>query len=336
MKKSIIILITIFICLLQLNAEIKVKIKNLISIEGLNENSIIGYGLITGLNGTGDSKKFNVSQIILTTVFNNLGIDVEEANLNSKNIALVFITAKLPPNSKTGEKIDVHISSMGDAKNIAGGMLLQAPLKGMDNKVYAVAEGVVTVSDFTKKNQASGIIPSGAILQKNFSSEFIKNNKLILSLNTADFNTIIKIRDAIIENMPELNFNILNDKIIEINITDEMKKNIPELISHIQKIEVEPEIKAKIVINKASGVIVISGDIKLLESAVSYKNIDIHIKRGMKKTEEEKNIFYLNESSDIQSLIDGLNKLGAETEDIISILYTLKKAGALFADIIVE
>ena len=336
MKKSIIILITIFIYLLQLNAQIKVKIKNLISIEGLNENSIIGYGLVTGLNRTGDSKKFNVSQIILTTVFNNLGIDVEEANLNSKNIALVFITAKLPPNSKTGEKIDVHISSMGDAKNITGGMLLQAPLKGMDNKVYAVAEGVVTVSDFTKKNQASGIIPSGGILQKNFSSEFIKNNKLILSLNTADFNTIIKIRDAIIENMPELNFNILNDKIIEINITDEMKKNITELISHIQKIEVEPETKAKIVINKASGVIVISGDIKLLESAVSYKNIDIHIKRGMKKTEEEKNIFYLNESSDIQSLIDGLNKLGAKTEDIISILYTLKKAGALFADIIVE
>ncbi|MBU1078498.1 MAG: flagellar basal body P-ring protein FlgI [Spirochaetes bacterium] len=335
MKKWIFIIIAVLFFCCNVYGQINVKVKNLVSVEGLNENSIMGYGLVTGLNGTGDSKKFNVSQIILTRILNNLGIDLDDVQLNSKNNALVFITSKLPPNVKAGEKIDVGVASMGDSRNIAGGMLLQAPMKGMDNKTYAVAEGVISVSDGTKKNQASGIIPSGAVLAQDFSSDIIKNNKLIFTLNSPDFNTVIKIRDIIIENFSELQIEVINNKIIEINLTDDHRKNISELISKIENLEVVPETTARIVINKNSGVIVISGDIKLLESAVSYKNIDIVINRNLKQ-DEAKNVFYLDESSDIQSLIDGLNKLGAKTEDIISILYSLKKAGALFADIVVN
>ncbi len=333
----------LYICLIiififtALDAQVKVKIKNLVTIEGLSENSLIGYGIITGLNGTGDTKKFELSKKILTTMLNNLGIDIENEKLDSKNNALVLITAKLPAITKAGETIDANVASIGDAKSITAGLLLQAPLKGMDGRVYGIAEGIVTVVDSSEKNQASGIIPSGVILQQEFTSDFINNNKFIMTLNDPDFNTIIKIRDAIKADIPGLSVEVLNNKIIEISILKGIDKDLPKVISEIQNIEVEPETKARIVINKRSGVIVFSGDIKLLESAVSYKNIDISINnKATDRTTQNKNIVYLDSSSDIQSLIDGLNKLGAKTGDIISILYTLKKAGSLFAEIIVE
>ncbi len=341
MRKILIwVFIIIIIFIASMNAQVKVKIKNLVYLEGLNENSLIGYGMVTGLNSTGDTKKYELSEKVMATILNNMGIDVGNESLDSKNNALVLVTAKLPANVKEGETIDVNVASIGDAKSITSGLLLQSPLKGLDNQVYAVAEGIVTIVDPSEKNQASGMIPSGAILQREFKSDYIHNNKLIMTLRNPDFGTANKIKNAINENedLANLTVTVLNDKIIEIDVTEDMKKDLPKVISQIQNIEIEPESKAKIVINKRSGVIVFSGDIKLLESAVSYKNMDILIKSRASKgtTEETKNIVYLDPSSDIQSLIDGLNKLGAKTEDIISILYSLKKAGALFADIIIE
>ena len=340
MKKILIfffIFIVILIFAVKINEQVKVKVKNLVSIEGLNENSLIGYGIVTGLNGTGDSKKFKLSEKILTTILNNLGIDMENEKLESKNNALVLITARLPAITKAGETIDANVASIGDAKSITSGLLLQSPIKGLDNNVYGIAEGIVTVVDSSGKNQASGIIPSGVILQKEFTSDYINKNKFILTLKNPDFGTIIKIRDAIIAALPELSVDVLNNKIIEITVKEDKKKDLPKIIAQIHDIEVEPESSAKIVINKRSGVIAFSGDIKLLESAVSYKNIDISIKRQSKKDKGPvKNIVYLDSSSDIQSLIDGLNKLGAKTDDIISILYSLRKSGSLFADIIVD
>ncbi len=341
MKKLNIILVSIIIMLINLHLYgIKIKIKNIVHINGLSENSLIGYGIVVGLNRTGDSKKFGVTENMLGKILNNLGVDSENVKLGSKNSAFVLITAQLPPNISEGEKIDVTVSSIGDAKNIVNGVLLQAPLKGLDGKVYAIAQGVIAISDTANKNKTIGIIPNGAILSKNFSSKFINNNKLILSLKNPDFTTVYNIRKSIQDKFPGVKIETANNKLIEINIPDSYKESIDKFVSELGELEIEPSAPARIVINKTSGVIVINGDVKLSASSVSYKNLEVYIKgkQGFNNntTKEQENIFMLPESSDIKSLISGLNKIGAKTADIISILYALKKSGALFADIIIE
>lgn len=342
MKKAFLLL---FILLPALAfAQIRVKIKNLVHMEGLSENTLIGYGIISGLNGTGDTKRFTLTQKILGTVLNNLGLDIENEKYYSQNTALVLLTAKLPPNVKTGEKINVNISSMGDAKNLAGGILLQAALKGLDDKVYAVAQGPVTLpADNTRgqrNNMVSGLIPDGAITVHDFASEIIKNNKLILSLKNPDFSTLIKIKEAALEINPGLTVTVLNNKLMEIDISDDVKKDLPGFLAALEETEIEPSPSAKIVINKNTGIIVLSGDIKLHESAVSYKNLDINIRAksvlSPLDSEDKKGLYFLDASSDIQSLITALNKIGAKTEDITSILTALKDSGALYADIVIE
>ncbi len=321
---------------------IKVKIKDLVNINGLSENSLIGYGIVTGLNGTGDSARFKITGNILERVLNNMDIDVMNSkNIGAKNSAFVIITAKLPPDIAEGEKIDVTVSSIGDAKSIVNGVLLQSPLKGLDGKVYAVAQGVVSIVDTANKNKTVGIIPEGAIMQRDFSSQFINNNRIILSLKNPDFTTLYNIKKGIMDKFNNVQLTTINNKLIEISLPEEYKNNIDKFMSDIGNIEIEPSTTAKIVINKTSGVIVINGDVKLMEASVSYKNLDIYIKnkRNLSTSSEKlnnQNIFVLPDSSDIKSLIDGLNKMGAKTEDIIAILYALKKAGALIGDIIVE
>ncbi len=336
MKKLIIL---IFLLMSFNGYALKVKIKNIVKIKGLAENSLIGYGIVTGLNGTGDSKKFSITESMIEKILNNMGIKSENLKLGSKNTAFVLLTAQLPPNASEGEKIDVTVSSIGDSKNIVNGVLLQAPLKGLDGKVYAIAQGVVAISDTANKNKTIGLIPNGAILQKDFSSDYINNNKIILSLNDPDFTTVYNIKKEIKDKFSDISIKVLNNKIIELNIPEEYKNETDKFISEIGNIEVEPAIPARIVINKTSGVIVINGEVKLLEASVSYKNLDIYIKNNksaLKQGEKQNNIFVLPESTDVKNLIDGLNNIGAKTEDIISVLYALKKAGSLFADIIIE
>jgi len=341
MKRFVLCMLIVLLWCLFVEAKLKIRLKNLINIQGLRDNQLIGYGIVTGLNGTGDSKRFKVTQRLMSIIMENLGIDTEEDIIYSKNSALVVITANLPAVARKGEKLDVEVSSIGDAKSIVGGVLLQAPLKSADGTVYAVAQGPVTVSDTGNKNKTTGIIPEGAIVENDISPQFIQNNKIILLLDYPDFDLITKVKQALLEKFKDLKLTVLNNKAIEVALPAEYVKNYDKFISKIENLEVEPEPKASIVINKNSGVIVISGDVKLSEAAVSYKNIDIYIKKAgaFTATAEEKKkqqIFYLEESGDIKSLIDGLNKIGAKTEDIIAILYALKKANALYGEIIVE
>ncbi len=341
MKRIILLILIFLLCISVLEAKLKVRLKNIVNIQGLRENQLIGYGIVTGLNGTGDSKRFKITHQLLSIIMENLGIDTESDIIYSKNSALVIITAKLPAVIQKGEKIDVEVSSIGDAKSIVGGILLQAPLKSADGSVYAVAQGPITISDTQGKNKTTGIIPQGAIVEKDINSQFIQNNKIVLLLNYSDFNLVNKIKETILDKFKNVKLLVLNSKAIEITIPETYRNNYDKFISEIENLEVEPEPKASVVINKNSGVIVISGDVKLSETAVSYKNIDIYIrKKGAfitsSKEKKEQQIFYLEESSDIKTLIDGLNKIGAKTEDIIAILYALKKANALYGEIIVE
>ncbi len=341
MKRLVSILLILILSMTLAEAKVKVRLKNLVTIEGLRENQLIGYGIVTGLNGTGDSSRFKVTHKLMSVIMENLGIDTASDIVYSKNSALVIITANMPPNVQKGEKINVEVSSMGDAKSIAGGVLLQCPLKSANGTVYAVAQGTVSIADTDEKNRTTGIIPQGAIVETAVSAQFIKNNKMVLILNYPDFSLVNKIKEVISEKFTNINLSVLNDKSIEITIPDEYLTNYDKFLSDIQNLEVEPEPKAKIVINKNTGVVVISGDVKLTESAVSYKNIDIYIKKSglysaATNKEEEKKIFYLKDSDDIKSLIDGLNMIGAKTEDIIAILYALKDANALYGEIVVE
>jgi len=339
MKNFLKIFIIIFFLYSIAEAKIRVKLKNIVNIDGLRKNQLIGYGLVTGLNGTGDSKRFKLTSKILTTVLENIGVEIDTEEVYSKNTALVLVTAFLPATAKKGETIDVEVSSVGDAKNISDGILLQTPLRAADGKIYAVAQGKLTVADTANKNLNFGIIPNGAIIETDLTSNFIKNNKIILNLETPDFGIISKMRDALFEKFKNIETTILNNKSIEITIPEEYKNRYEKLLDDILELEIEIEPSGKIVINKSTGVVVISGDVKLAEAAVSYKNIDIYIKKiGKAYSEQEKQnyIFHIEESSDIKSLVDGLNKIGAKTEDIIAILYALKKANALFGEIIVE
>ncbi len=338
MKRKWIIFIIITVFINTLSAKVKVRIKDLVTITGLRDNQLIGYGIVTGLNGTGDSRRNKLTSRILKTVLANLGLK-EEEGINTRNTAVVIVTATLPPVVREGERIDVEVSSIGDARSIAGGVLLQAPLKGADGKVYAVAQGNIVISDTEKRNLTKGIIPGGAIIEENINSQFIKNNKLFLSLKEPDFTTATKIKKGINEKIKEAKVDIINNKTIEVRIPEKYKENVAEFISLIENIEIEPETPARIVINKTSGVVVVNGNVKLLEAGITYKNFDIYVSRKEiipESGKESMRSFVLQEAEDVKTLINGLNKLGAKTEDIISILYSLKKAGALYAEIIVE
>ncbi|QCI21641.1 flagellar basal body P-ring protein FlgI [Buchnera aphidicola (Hyadaphis tataricae)] len=364
---KIILLIKIIICTiisvsLPSYAE---KIRDLTSIQGIRDNQLIGYGLIVGLNGTGDqSTQAPFTKQSLNNMLSQLGVAVPpNINMHLRNVAAVIVTANLPPFSHTGEKIDIKVASIGNAKSLKGGTLLMTPLKGTDNQIYAIAQGEILTSEkhhlekrmrYLRDNQEnSGTINNGATIEREVHTTFGKNNTINLQLNEENFSTAQRISDMINIKYPDTATPI-NSKTVQLNTSANNNVQV-HMLSNIQDIDVSlPDQEAKVLVNPRTGSVVMNQSVKLGSCIVSNGNISIMLNeiinknkdfdflKLFKKNQTKKNISdasinknYMDRISlnkvNLNHIIQSLNLLGTRSEELISILQLMKNAGCLNA-----
>lgn len=334
-SKRIYHVILLMIITVNINAEVPVKIKNISFIDGYKINQVYGYGLVVGLQGTGDSKS-SLTKSSLKNMLSSMGL--QEANPVIKNTAAVIISAVIPPNLRIGERIDVNVSSVGDAKSIIGGVLVQSLLRGADGQVYVVAQGKVSFPySETVKNavKTAGVIAGGGVAEKEIKPEFIFKGAdgkefFYLVLNRWDYSTADKLIKELKKKLKNSEISNADNGRISITVNAEMP--LVEFISQVENIEIIPETRAIIVINEKDGTLVTGGNVTISEAMVSRRGMIVQIEKSDKKLSAS----VIKEASTVKDLVESLNTIGANTEDIISILKALKDSGALHAELIIK
>lgn len=309
------------------------RLKDIVSIKGVRENPIIGYGLVIGLNGTGDAGG-EITNNSMKKMFKTLGLDpVQE--VNSANVASVIVTAKLPPFARTGQKIDVTISSIGGANSLAGGTLLVTPLKGGDGKVYAVANGALSIGGLEQgaKFATSGAIPGGATVEQEITHSFNDKNSIRLALNSPDFTTAARVVKTINENLGGKFASASDSATIDLIIPPNYQRRVVDLVAILENYRVNQDQRAKIVINEKTGTIVAGGEITLQQVAISHGDLTIEVGGEDGQGEGKNSLFMLEKKTTLKDLVQALNAIGTSPDDLISIFQTLKKNGALIADL---
>ena len=326
-------LIPLLVLAISLQAFASNRLKDIVSIKGVRDNPLIGYGLVIGLNGTGDGGG-EVTNSSLRKMFQTLGLD-NPTEVSSKNVAAVIVTAKLPPFGRIGQKLDVTISSVGDSSSLAGGTLLVTPLKGGDGKVYAVANGALSIGGLKQgaKFATSGAIPGGATIEQEIALSFDNKKSIRLSLNRPDFTTAARVVKVINENLGGKFANATDSTTIDLIIPSNYQRNIVNLIAIVENYRVNQDSKARIVINEKTGTIVAGGDVTLNRVAISHGDLTIQVGGEGDKKAKEGALFMIEQKTTLKDLVNALNAIGTSPDDLISIFQTLKTNGALIADI---
>lgn len=332
MKKVIIISLSLIFSTLSLAKTS--RLKDVVSVKGVRENPVIGYGLVIGLNGSGDGGG-EITNTSLKRMFQKLGLNPQN-EVSSKNVAAVIVTAKIPPFARVGQKIDVTISSIGDASSLAGGTLLVTPLKGGDGNVYAVANGPLSIGGLKQgsKFATTGLIPSGATIEKEINLDFDRKNSLRLSLNNPDFTTAARVERTINQELGGKYANAKDATTIDLIVPVHYQRSVVALMAIIENFKVETDQIAKIVINERTGTIVAGGDVLLKEVAISHGNLTIEVgeNQGGNNAKPASTV-YFEEKTTLNDLVKALNAYGTTPEDLISIFQALKKNGSIIGDI---
>ncbi len=347
------------------------RIKDLIDVEGARDNQLNGYGLVVGLAGTGDSKIDSTLQTIANAL-KNYGVNVPMDDIKSGNVAAVMVTADIPPFVKPGNRIDVTVSSIGDSKTLQGGVLLQVPLQGADKTVYAVAQGPIAVGGFlggqggpggatVQKNFPTvGTIPNGAIVEREIPTEVVRNGAMNLMLREADFTSAARMAEAINRVFP--NTAVARDaKTVNVLVPPDYKDYEVNFLATIGSIELEPDSTARVVINERTGVIVATSNVRVSKVAISHGSLTISVASTLTASQpngsffgnsagqtvvlpstttdvdEKKGSFQIvEESPTINDVAKALNALGVSTRDMMSIFQSMKRAGALQAELVLN
>ncbi len=306
------------------------RLKDLVDIKGVRENPLVGYGLVIGLNGTGDGGG-EITNNSLKKMFQTLGLDpVQE--VSSANVAAVIVTAKLPPFGRIGQKMDITISSIGDSSSLAGGTLLVTPLKGGDGNVYAVGSGALSIGGLVqgKKFATSGKILGGATIEKEIKLAFNEKSSLRMSLKTPDFTTAARIVKTINENLGGKYANASDSTTIDLIVPPHYQRKVVNLIAILENYRVNQDNRAKIVINEKTGTIVAGGEITLSEVAISHGDLVLEVGGETGKTGS---MFMVEKKTTLKDLVKALNAIGTSPDDLISIFQALKQNGAMVADL---
>ena len=329
-KFSILFFIIFFLLTYNLFSKNQVRIKDIVIIDGLRENQLMGIGLVTGLNGKGDSNNFKLTSKMLLNLAANNGYNISTDDLKSKNVASVLVTAKVGPFTRPGDLISVSISSIGDSKSLEGGILLQTALKAADGNIYAVAQGKIIAGNREQNSLTTASIPDGAIIEREITSNYIINNKIRLLLKYPDFVTANQIREAILTINPGLTINSLDAGMIEIALTDNELNNPVNFIAQLEVLTVTPDYVASVVIDKKTGVIVIGEDIVIQNCSIStpFAQVTVGNSRNNKNNFEIK-------SQTVGELVKILNDSGLNTDEIISLIEAIHKVGAINAKLII-
>ncbi len=312
------------------------KIKDITTVKGVRENILIGYGIVVGLKGTGDSSTDITSQS-LSRLFTKLGLDIQNnASVKSKNAAAVIATASLPPFSRVGNKLDISVSSIGDASSLEGGMLLVTPLRAGDQNVYAVAQGPVSIgsmADGSSKNFPTvGRVVAGATIEKDLDSNFASKKNFRLALHQPDFTTAARMVLLINGELGGKYASARDSGTIDVVVPFNYEGNTVELLALLENINVNVESRAKIVLNERTGTVVMGGAIQILPVALSYGDLAIEVKGAPKGAKPERVAEFKSETS-VSDLVKALNALGVHPKDLTAIFQSLKQAGALQAEL---
>ncbi len=342
------VLKVLFVLSLSVNlyGEVRVKVKNICSVDGYKYNQVYGYGLVVGLPGTGDSKTA-LTKDSIKNLLGTLGIRNEQPVI--RNIAAVLITAKLEPHTRKGDRVDVVVSSIGDAKSLEGGMLIQSSLKGADGKIYIVAQGRLESPEIRNgksrgKGQTVLSINNGGIAERSVRPSFVFEDKekrpfIRLNLKKWDYSNADKIAKSINKlygAKMEKGRGAFAGREGKIIVPIVKGPPLSEFMSKILNIEIEPEIKARVVIDQVSGVIVSGGHVQVSESMVSRNGMTMEIEGAFDYSERRKSSSLMKDLTTVKDIVDTLNAIGAKTGDIIAILKALKEAGSLHAELIVR
>ncbi len=333
MKKAAMILAAILLLSGAAWAEVTVKVRDISYIDGLKENQLFGYGLVVGLQGTGDTKKSPLALSSLKNVLRGLGMESDE--LLSQNSAAVLVTAQLPPFARVGDRIDVTVSSIGDAKSLEGGMLIQSPLRGADGAIYVAAQGPLSFGrqkggTDRKFVRTSAVMPGGGIVEKEVIPEIVSEGAIYLVLKNWDYTMATEIMKSLAQKYPDSRPE--SSKGGKIRITIPKDAPLSEFIAGIESIEITPVFGARVVVSERDGTIVSGGEVKISECMVSREGLTVEVKEKSRKA----SAMHLADTGTVKELVDAMNAIGATTADIIAILKALKAAGALHAELIVR
>lgn len=301
------------------------RLKDLVTVKGVRDNPIIGYGIVIGLNGTGDGGG-EITNTALKRMFQKLGLNPER-EIASKNVASVIVTAKLPAFARTGQNIDVIISSVGDASSLAGGTLLVTPLKAGDGNIYAIASGPLSIGGLKNgaKFATTGTIPSGAIVEREIELEFDKKDSIRFSLNRSDFTTAARIERVINQELGGKYASAKDATTVDLIVPVNYQRKIVELLAIVENFKVISDQKAKIVINERTGTIVAGGEVLLKPVAISHGDLTIQIGEASKAAKGQgQSLYYMEKQTTLNDLVKSLNSYGATPDDLISIFQALK------------
>lgn len=334
------------------------RVKDIARLQGVRANQLSGMGMVVGLNGTGDSSKANLQMV--ANILAKMGYNNSVADMKLKNVAAVMLTATLSPYMHQGDTIDVQVSSFGDAKSLQGGILLQSPLMGADGKVYAVAQGAVSVGGYAagsrsasqqKNVTTAGIVPSGALVEREVPMQMDYNGKLRWALNSPDFTTAARLAKTINDNVAAGSAKALDMGLVEVMIPRNRQTDPIGFIADVESLAVTPDGTAKVVVNERTGTIVIGEQVKIAKVAVTHGNITVKINTtsevsqpepftmgdtaliensDVAVTETNGSVVELPEGTDIGSVVRALNSVGTTPQDIIAIVVAIKEAGALY------
>ena len=342
------------------------RIKDLAQVEGVRQNNLVGYGLVVGLNGTGDTlNNAPFTKQSLTAMLERLGVNTRGATLRTANVAAVMVTASLPAFATQGTRLDITVSALGDSKSLQGGTLLVTPLMGADGEVYAVGQGSVAIAGFQAEGEAAkitrgvptvGRISNGALIEREIEFKLNAQRSLRLALRNPDLTTAKRLAASINDFLGAESAEPLDQATVNIQIPAKYRGNMVQLLTEIEQLRIEPDNVAKIVIDERSGIIVMGRDVRVSQVAVAQGNLTVTISerpevsqpnvpftegttqivprtRVKVDTGDGNKLAIVRDGVTLSELVDGLNALGVGPRDLISILQAIKAAGALQAEI---
>lgn len=342
------------------------RIKDVVVIEGIRDNQLTGYGLLVGLNGTGDRSQTFFPTQTLANMLERSGITIDPARVRVKNIAAVMVTATLPPNARQGSRIDVNVASIGDAQSIQGGLLIQTPLLGADGQVYVVADGSVILGGYKAggrnarvqlNHPTSGRIPNGGLVEKEVIVDLSGRKHLNLILQQSDFTTASRAAKAINEAVNSPVAGAIDSRTIAVKVPDSYADRIVEYIAEIENVTMDVDIKARVIVNEKTGTIVMGSDVRISDVSIIHGSLSLQVgtvydvsqpnpfsregetvvlpEETVTAQEEKGSTLTLHEGVSVEEIVTRLNEFGATPRDIIAILKAIKAHGALQAELVI-
>ena len=311
-----------------------VRIKDIASVRGVRGNQILGMGLVTGLDGKGDSSTSPLLRSTLSSLVSSFGVALAPADVRSKNAAVVMVSAELPAFARTGDRIDVTVSSFGDARDLGGGILLQANLQAANGQTYAVAQGRVLTTSDPNGAKTVGNISQGAIVEKDVVSTYLDNNVVSIILRNPDFVTASAVQKAIETAFTGISVTSRDASLIDVQLPEANRANPVAFLAQLEALTVTPDSEGRVVINAANGVIVMGEKVRIGKVAVSYRTARVTVGATASATQPP-DIFVLGDTTTVDDFVSALKGVGLKADVIIGVLQAVEKAGALFGNLVI-